>query len=105
MRDAPSDERLAEIRRRRSVAEVADYVGDGLMPDRRAYRDRADLLAEVERLRAVVARVRDMHWRFDIYDICGCREHEDDTVTLADGEVRVSQLLPVLDLPREESSR
>lgn len=48
-----TDERLAEIRR--GVAEVADYVGDGLMPDRRELRDRADLLAEVERLRAELA--------------------------------------------------
>ncbi|NJP24409.1 hypothetical protein FLW53_09370 [Microbispora sp. SCL1-1] len=71
-----SDERLAEIRR--------DFSG-GVMGAATVF----ELLAEVERLRTVVARARDMHWRFDIYDICGCREHEDEaaTVTLSDGEV------------------
>lgn len=43
-------EGLAEIRR--SVAEIADYTADGLMTDRREFKDRADLLAEVDRLTA-----------------------------------------------------
>jgi len=82
-----SDERLAEIRERADSPH--DAVSCGKDCWRLAHEDVPALLVEVERLRAVVARARDMHWRFDIYDICGCREHEDEaaTVTLSDGEV------------------
>lgn len=47
-----SAERLAEIRR--NEAEVADYIADGLMRSTSAYRDRSDLLAEVDRLNKAV---------------------------------------------------
>lgn len=48
MSDPMKPERLAEIRR--NEAEVADYISDGLMRSNSAYRDRTDLLAEVDRL-------------------------------------------------------
>lgn len=49
-----SAERLAQIRRNRD--EVSDYISAGLMRSTSAYEDRADLLAEVDRLTAEHAK-------------------------------------------------
>ncbi|MFI7114016.1 hypothetical protein ACIBK9_47400 [Nonomuraea sp. NPDC050227] len=56
MPEPMTSERLAEIRR--NEAEVADYITEGLMRRTSAYRDRTDLLAEVDRLKAEVADLR-----------------------------------------------